>query len=96
LGSDGHCGDVSGQDTQGAGIMTIESAILQNVEQLPEPVKQAVLLYTEFLADRYRVQPNHGEESQVSDEKLGYGSLAGQIIMAEDFDAPLEDLQEYM
>lgn len=34
--------------------MTIESAILKNVEDLPESVKQAVWLYTEFLADRYR------------------------------------------
>jgi Protein of unknown function (DUF2281) len=26
----------------------------------------------------------------------GYGSWAGQIVMSDDFDAPLEDLKEYM
>lgn len=30
------------------------------------------------------------------EKKYGYGSLAGQIIMSDDFDEPLEDLQDYM
>ncbi|HEY9826074.1 MAG TPA: hypothetical protein V6D19_11540 [Stenomitos sp.] len=33
--------------------MTIEAVILKNVEKLPDIVKQAVLLYTEFLASQY-------------------------------------------
>ena len=33
--------------------MTIETAILDNVEKLPEAVKRSVLLYTEFLANQY-------------------------------------------
>ena len=31
-----------------------------------------------------------------TEEKYGYGSLAGKITMSDDFDEPLEDLQEYM
>ncbi len=76
--------------------MTIESAILQNVAQLPEAVKQAVLLYTEFLANQYRAKPEQTEGEQGSGATLGYGSLAGQIMMSDDFDAPLADLQDYM
>lgn len=35
--------------------------------------------------------------SQKNDEKPhGYGSWAGDIIMSDDFDEPLEDLAEYM
>lgn len=30
------------------------------------------------------------------EKKYGYGSLAGQIIMSDDFDEPLEDLKDYM
>ena len=33
--------------------MMIETAILKNVEKLPESVKQAVLDYTEFLVNQY-------------------------------------------
>lgn len=30
------------------------------------------------------------------DEKYGYGSLAGKIIISDDFDEPLDDLKDYM
>jgi Protein of unknown function (DUF2281) len=33
---------------------------------------------------------------EFSGENYGYGSLAGKIIMSDDFDEPLEDLKEYM
>ena len=87
--------------------MTIEATILKNIENLPESVKQAVLLYTEFLASQYSKQKIEPEEEIVSkslvsesiqdaEKKYGYGSLAGKIIMSDNFDEPLEDLQEYM
>lgn len=30
------------------------------------------------------------------ENKYGYGSLAGKIVMSDDFDEPLEDLKDYM
>lgn len=33
--------------------MTIESAILENIAQLPDSVKNAILLYTEFLVSQH-------------------------------------------
>lgn len=30
------------------------------------------------------------------EKKYGYGSLAGKIVMSDDFDEPLEDLKDYM
>jgi hypothetical protein len=87
--------------------MTIEATILKNIKNLPESVKQAVLLYTEFLASQYS-QSKIAQESEIvsrsiasesiqdAEKKYGYGSLAGKIIMSDDFDEPLEDLQEYM
>ncbi|WP_204105593.1 MULTISPECIES: DUF2281 domain-containing protein [Spirulina sp. CCY15215] len=46
--------------------MTIEATILKNIENLPESVKQAVLLYTEFLASQYSKQKIEPEEEIVS------------------------------
>lgn len=36
------------------------------------------------------------EDFEQSEEKYGYGSLAGKFTMSDDFDEPLEDLKEYM
>jgi len=72
--------------------MMIETAILKNVEKLPESVKQAVLDYTEFLVNRY-------EEEAAKTEKAPRGGLGiwkGKIWMSDDFDEPLEDLKDYM
>lgn len=71
--------------------MTIEAAILKNVEKLPDPVKQAVLLYTEFLASQYAKE----ELEQISEkpEKKHLASLIkGTFVLPlpEDFDAPME------
>ncbi|TVQ22484.1 MAG: DUF2281 domain-containing protein [Leptolyngbya sp. DLM2.Bin15] len=30
------------------------------------------------------------------EKKYGYGSLAGKLVMSDDFDEPLEDLKDYM
>ena len=80
--------------------MTIETAILDNVEKLPEAIKQSVLLYTEFLANQYGKSFESNESLKIlldpSPVHYGFGSLAGQIIMSNDFDDPLEDLQDYM
>ncbi len=43
--------------------MTIESEILQNVEKLPDSLKQAVFLYTKFLVSEY------GKENKTEEEK---------------------------
>jgi len=73
--------------------MTIETAILKNVEKLPESVKQAVLDYTEFLVNRYREEVPKTEKAV---QRGGLGIWKGKIWMADDFDEPLEDLKYYM
>ncbi|NEO16602.1 DUF2281 domain-containing protein [Moorena sp. SIO3E8] len=50
--------------------------------------------YADYLRQNY---PNHTQSDQENLETAqGYGSWAGQIIMSDDFDEPLEDLAEYM
>lgn len=71
--------------------MTLENAILKNLEKLPDSVKQTVFDYTEFLITRY-------VEKEVKTENLpqkrgGLGIWKDQIWIADNFDEPLEDLK---
>ena len=80
--------------------MTIETAILNNVEKLPDSLKQAIFYYTEFLVSRYAKETNAeiqtSSETEKSPKRGGFGIWKGKIWMADDFDAPLEDFQDYM
>jgi hypothetical protein len=69
----------------------IETAILKNIEKLPDSVKQAVFLYTEFLASQY------AEEKLPKKRNLA-GSMKGTFVLPlpDNFDEPLEEFEEYM
>lgn len=71
----------------------IQPVILEKLETLPESLQIEVLHYIEFLSERYiekRV------ELEVQQKKRRAGLLKGKIWMAEDFDAPLEDMKDYI
>ena len=79
--------------------MTLESSILKNLKKLPEAMQQAVLLYTEFLVNRISQQGTSQLETEpkiLSKKRGGLGIWKGRIWIADDFDAPLDDFQEYM
>lgn len=71
--------------------MTIENAILKNVQQLSSSAKQAVLLYTEFLMSR---SPNQKINETVvkSDPKNSWHSNneTFQLPLPKEFDLPEE------
>ena len=74
-------------------MQAIESAILKNIEKLPESVKNAVFLYTEFLASQYYKESNL--EIEITSKKPRFaGSMKGTFVLPlpEDFDEPLEEL----
>jgi len=77
--------------------MTLESAILQNIEKLPNSVKNAVLLYTDFLVSQYH-QDNLQEIVEPIERPRLAGSLKGMFTLPlpDDFDEPLEELEEYL
>jgi Protein of unknown function (DUF2281) len=78
-------------------MMTIEAEILKNVEKLPDKVKQAVLLYTEFLASQYAKEKLEKTEEKSERQRLA-GSMKGTFVLPlpDDFDQPLEDFKDYM
>ena len=69
--------------------MTEEKAILSQIQQLPEQLKQEVLHYIEFLQAKYNAQNQKPQNRKA-------GSAEGKFKLAPDFDAPLEDFKEYM
>lgn len=73
----------------------VQPMILEKLEQLPESLQTEVLHYIEFLSDRY-VKTAAASSIEPSPKRGGLGCLKGQIWMSDDFDEPLEDLQEYM
>ena len=69
--------------------MTEEKAILAQIQQLPEQLKQEVLHYIEFLQKKYAAKKQKNKNRKA-------GSAKGKYKLASDFDAPLEDFKEYM
>lgn len=69
-----------------------EQALLETISKLPEHLHKEVLDFAEFLY--YRELQSRGNSRQLP-VRHGYGSWNGKIVMSDDFDDPLEDLQEY-
>lgn len=70
----------------------VHPTILEKLEKLPEPLQTEVLHYIEFLLEEYAKQ----SPVETPRKKRKAGLLKGKIWMADDFDAPLEDLKDYM
>ncbi|MEM9005157.1 MAG: DUF2281 domain-containing protein [Cyanobacteria bacterium P01_F01_bin.86] len=72
----------------------IQPAIPEKLEALPESLQTEVLHYIEFLFERYSEKT---DESDLQKKKRsGFGIWQGKVWMADDFDAPLEDMKDYM
>lgn len=73
--------------------MSTDTALWRTILNMPDSLKTELLHYAEYLLEKY----SNIQKSQKQIEKPhGYGSWAGQIIISDDFDEPLEDLEEYM
>ena len=73
--------------------MNTDIALWKVLVNMPENLKIELLHYAESLLEKY---PNIKQVSEQTETNHGYGSWKGQIIISDDFDEPLEDLQEYM
>lgn len=74
-------------------VMNTKLVLWKVVINLPESLKTELLHSAEYLQEKY---PNHQPSQEKMETVRVYGSWAGQIIMSDDFDEPLEDLAEYM
>jgi Protein of unknown function (DUF2281) len=71
----------------------MEQAILDKLQLLPEVLQEDALQYIEALVAKHIQQM---QKSTVVSRKNAFGIWQGEVWMADDFDAPLADFQEYM
>ena len=70
----------------------LETTILEYLQKLPDSLQREVLHYTQFLLE------THNKTTSSLHKKRQAGFLKGTFALplAEDFNEPLEDFQEYM
>ena len=71
----------------------IQPKLLEKLERLPEKLQLQVLRYIETLIE---VQNKTSEQETSLKKYRVAGTMKGMITMSDDFDAPLEDLKDYM
>lgn len=77
-------------------MITAEKTLLDKISALPESMQIEVEHYVEFLLSKCSQQAEAEAETEAPRKRRQAGILKGKIWMADDFDAPLEDMQEYM
>ena len=68
-----------------------DEILLKQFSMLPDSLKKEVLDFVAFLLTKYQQKPD-----MTVKKKPKFGSAKGKYIIADDFDAPLDDLKEYM
>lgn len=74
----------------------IQPTILAKLEKLPESLQVEVLHYIEFLIDKQDKAQAVNSAPEHPKKKRQAGLLKGKIWISEDFDAPLEEMKDYM
>jgi len=71
----------------------ISPQLIDTLNKLPPNLQLEILHYAEYLAAKYTESPS----ADTSPPKYRQaGTMKGMFTMTEDFDAPLEDLKDYM
>lgn len=71
----------------------LSPTLIETLEKLPASLQTEILHYAEFLAEKY-AQTNKSETTAKKYRQAG--TMKGAFTMTDDFDAPLEDLKDYM
>jgi len=80
---------------------SLNAELFRIISAMPEGLKAEVLLYAEYLLEKKLNKSTNSESPQniEKDTQKKYrvaGTMKGAIVMAEDFDEPLEEMKEYM
>ncbi|SMH59091.1 Protein of unknown function [Picosynechococcus sp. OG1] len=70
--------------------LAMNPSILEKYNALPTGIKKQVEDFIEFLAQKYL--KNSQPPVLPTEKKYGYGSLAGKLVVPDDFDEPLEEI----
>ena len=69
--------------------MTIRQQLITDVERLPE---HSLRLVSALVKEIISME----EKSESVRPPFKFGSMAGKVRMSDDFDAPIDDMKEYM
>jgi Protein of unknown function (DUF2281) len=72
----------------------LETTILEHLQQLPESLQQDVLHYIESLLKQHK--ESNLPQTTPPNRQQAFGIWQGKVRMSDDFDAPLDDLKDYM
>ena len=71
----------------------LSSQLIEILEKLSPDLQREILHYAEYLAAKYAKYSS----TETSPKKYRQaGTMKGMFTMTDDFDAPLEDLKDYM
>jgi len=79
--------------------MSLKQQIINDIEQLPEyALREISVVVSGFIVSIGNTNAEEARElGDIRQRRLAVkGSMIGQVWMADDFDAPLEDMKEYM
>ena len=68
-----------------------DEILIKQYSMLPDTLKKEVLDFVAFLLTKYQQKT-----VEKSNKKPKFGSAKGKYTIADDFDAPLDDLKDYM
>jgi secreted trypsin-like serine protease len=71
----------------------ISPQLIATLDKLPPAIQTEILNYAEYLAAKYTQTSTPTTPPQKYRQA---GTMKGMFVMADDFDAPLEDLHDYM
>lgn len=71
--------------------MAISTSLIEKISKIPKEKEKEVEAFLDKILDQIKKQ-----ESQATGKRGGFGALKGMIVMADDFDEPMEDFKEYM
>lgn len=73
--------------------------LMQEAQGMSEAALMEVVRFMRFLKGEHQAESKQSASAQDKDSSKWLrkpGGLRGKIVMADDFDAPLEDFKEYM
>jgi hypothetical protein len=70
----------------------MEQAVLEQIQQLSESVQQEALRYIQDLV----AKQTQSAQTVTTERQNAFGIWKDEVWMADDFNAPLDDLQEYI
>ncbi|MFN5566460.1 MAG: DUF2281 domain-containing protein [Pseudanabaena sp.] len=87
------------KDRESSTNISLNDEVLKIFAKMPDALKIEVLHYAEYLLNKGTEKSSDVAISNDDIPKKKYrqaGTMAGMIVMSEDFDEPLAEMQEYM